>query len=105
MNVAGAHDALSEHPEGILLSVYAQPRASRTGISGLHDGRVKVALRAPPVDGKANAELVRYLADQLGIPKSHVVLMAGASGRRKRVLVEGVTAEVLVERLGLSVGE
>ena len=104
MTLAVAHDALSVHPEGILLSVYAQPRASRTAITGLHDGRVKVALRAPPVDGKANAELVRYLADLLGIPKAHVVLVTGASGRRKRVLVEGVTAEAVVERLGLSVG-
>ena len=88
-----------------MLSVYAQPRASRTALSGLYDGRVKVALRAPPVDGKANAELVRYLAEQLGIPKRRVSVVAGASGRRKRVLIEGVTAETLVERLGLNVGE
>ena len=88
-----------------MLSVYAQPRASRTALCGLYDGRVKVALRAPPVDGKANAELVRYLAEQLGVPKRCVRVVAGASGRRKRVLIEGVAAETLVERLGFNVGE
>ena len=97
-----AEDALIAHAEGVLVSVYAQPRASRTAISGLHDGRLKVALRAPPVDGKANTELVRYFAGLLGVAKRDISVVAGATGRRKRILVKDLTVEDLVRSLRLN---
>jgi uncharacterized protein (TIGR00251 family) len=74
----------------ILLEVLVQPRASRTKLLGEHDGRLKIALAAPPVDGEANAALVELLADLLGVKKAQVSLAAGESGRRKRIRVEGV---------------
>jgi uncharacterized protein len=102
----GGDGPLASHAQGVVLSLYIQPRASRTALSGLHDGRLKVALRAPPVDGKANAELLRYFAGLLGVAKRDVSLVSGATGRRKRILVKGVTVDDdLARRLGLSGGE
>jgi uncharacterized protein (TIGR00251 family) len=74
------------------IAVYVQPRASRTRIVGLHDGRLKVALAAPPVDGKANKALIAFLATTLGVSRSDLALAAGESSRRKRVRVLGLDA-------------
>jgi uncharacterized protein YggU (UPF0235/DUF167 family) len=68
----------------------------------MHDGCVKIRLAAPPVDGAANAALVQFVADQLGVAKSRVRITAGLSSRRKTVEVDGVTAEELASKLSLS---
>ena len=96
--------ALIAHPHGVLIAVYAQPRASRTAVTGLHDGRLKIALRAPPVDGKANEALLRYLAERLGVSKGDISVVSGATGRRKRVLVSDITLEEALLRLELNEG-
>lgn len=77
-------------PGGIELLIWAQPRASRTRIVGEHDGRLKIQVAAPPVDGEANAELLAFLAERLGVKRSAVSVVDGESGRRKRVRIEGV---------------
>jgi uncharacterized protein (TIGR00251 family) len=82
------------------IEVYVRPRASKTEVAGLHDGRIKIRLAAPPVDGAANAELVNFVAARLGIAKSKVRVVAGESSRRKLLEVEGVDADTLQERLG-----
>ncbi|MBS1151324.1 MAG: hypothetical protein H6Q89_3022 [Myxococcaceae bacterium] len=79
-------------PGGVELLVLVQPRASRTKVVGEHDGRVKIALAAPPVDGEANAALIEFLADLLDVKKAQVILLDGQTGRRKRVQVAGVDA-------------
>lgn len=79
-------------PGGVELLVLVQPRASRTKILGPHDGRLKIALAAPPVDGEANAALIAFLADLFGLKKAQVILLDGQTGRRKRVLLHGVDA-------------
>jgi uncharacterized protein (TIGR00251 family) len=61
-------------------------------VVGEHDGRLKVQLAAPPVDGEANAALVEFLAAVLGVRKADVVVARGETGRRKTVRVAGVTA-------------
>jgi uncharacterized protein (TIGR00251 family) len=78
---------------GAVLEVLVQPRASRTRVVGEHDGRIKIQLAAPPVDGEANAALLAFLAEALGVKKADVALLAGEAGRRKRVAVAGRTAE------------
>ena len=78
---------------GAVLELLVQPRASRTRVAGEHDGRLKVQLAAPPVDGEANGALLAFLADVLSVKRADVVLLAGESGRRKRVRVAGVPAE------------
>ncbi len=95
-------DAVSDHADGALIAVYAQPRAGRSAVVGLHDGRVKIALKAPPVDGKANQELTSFLAGVLGVPRRDVELVAGLTGRRKRVLVRGVTSSAVASSLALA---
>ncbi len=75
-----------------VLELLIQPRASRTRVVGEHDGRLKLQLAAPPVDGEANAALVEFLAGALGVRKADVQLLRGDTGRRKTVRVAGITA-------------
>ncbi len=77
---------------GVVLQLLVQPRASRTRAVGEHDGRLKVQLAAPPVDGEANAALVEFLARALSVRKADVVIERGETGRRKTVRVVGVSA-------------
>lgn len=77
------------HWEGadLILRIQVQPRASRDEVAGLHGNRLKVRLTAPPVDGRANAALLALLAEFFGVPKNRVILLAGESGRTKRVRI------------------
>lgn len=85
-----ARPYLSAVPGGVELALHVQPRASRTGFQGEHDGRLKVRLAAPPVDGAANEELVRFLSSTFHVQRRQITLVSGEAGRRKRVRVEGV---------------
>ena len=82
------------------LAVLVQPRASRTKVVGEHDGRLKIALAAPPVDGEANAALVEFLSDTLGVRKADVTLLDGETSRRKRLAVRGVALTEIMAKLG-----
>jgi uncharacterized protein (TIGR00251 family) len=79
----------------IRLSVYVQPRASRTGIVGMHHGFLKIRLAAPPVDGAANSALVAFIADELGLARSCVRIVSGSTGRRKIVEIDGADQEAV----------
>lgn len=76
-----------------------QPGAARTGVAGLHGGRLKLRLAARAVEGAANAALTEFLAAQFGVPKRNVVIVAGARARAKRVAVTGarLAPEALLE--------
>ena len=74
----------------LLLEVRVQPRASRTEFAGVMGSRVRVRLQAPPVDGRANAALVEFLAEAFDVPRARVTIEHGLSGRDKRVRVRGV---------------
>jgi len=78
---------------GCAFRVRVSPRASRDAIGGAHDGALKVALTAPPVEGAANAALVKLLAKRLGVSKSAVRIVSGESSRNKRVEVDGVSPD------------
>ena len=86
---------------GAVLSVHIQPKASTTECVGIHGDAIKIRVAAPPVDGAANDELIRFLARQLSIPVTSVRIQSGASGRHKRVLVKGATAQLVMARLNL----
>jgi uncharacterized protein (TIGR00251 family) len=75
------------------LVVHVQPRARATAVAGRHGDAIRIRLAAPPVDGAANAELVRFLAERLGVSRSAVQIAGGAAGRRKSVVIEGLTAD------------
>lgn len=73
------------------ITVYVQPGARQTRVAGTHDGTPKIQLQAPPVDGKANAALVAFVAEACGRPKSSVRIVSGETSRRKCVAVDGVS--------------
>ena len=75
----------------VRFEVHARPRAKKSKVMGVREGRLDVSLAAPPVDGAANAELVATLAKALGVSKSQVELVRGETGRTKLVEVRGVT--------------
>jgi len=84
-----------------LLSVRVQPRAKRSEVAGERAGAVVIRIAAPPVDGKANAALCRFVADAAGVPRRAVTVVRGDSGRDKVLRVEGRTeAEVRRALLG-----
>jgi len=72
------------------LSLHIQPGARKSGVAGLHGDALKIRLHAPPVDGKANAALLAYVAELLDLPKAAVSLKSGQTSRQKVVRVEGV---------------
>jgi uncharacterized protein len=76
--------------DGVTLRLHIQPGAKKTEVAGLHGEALKIRLAAPPVDGKANACLIAFLADQLGVAKSAVGLLSGDTSRAKRVHIGGV---------------
>jgi uncharacterized protein (TIGR00251 family) len=78
-----------------------QPGASRTGIAGLHGDALKVRVAAPPAEGRANRELLHYLADLLGVARVRIALIKGETGRRKTVVIQGIGLQEARRRLGL----
>lgn len=80
--------------EACELQVQVVPNASRTAVAGMHDGALRVRLMAPPIEGRANAALLAWLARSLGLPRRGVQLIVGDSSRRKRVRVECPTSQV-----------
>jgi uncharacterized protein (TIGR00251 family) len=84
------------------LLVHVQPRASRTEVVGRHGAAIKVRVAAPPVDGAANAELVRFLAERLGVRRALVRVASGTSARDKRIEIEGLDNARALERLGVT---
>jgi uncharacterized protein len=87
------------HRDGAVIEVHAQPRSSRAEIVGPHAGALRMRIMAAPVDGAANAAIVSLLSTQLQIPGSDIEIISGASGRRKRVLVRGLTPDQVRQRL------
>lgn len=81
------------------MSLHVRPGAKKDATMGYFNGRLKVSLAAPPVDGKANERLVRWLSKALGLPRSAVTLISGQTSREKRLLVKGVSLEALIKAL------
>jgi uncharacterized protein (TIGR00251 family) len=75
---------LQQRTGGVVLDVHAQPGARRTAVVGEHGGRLKIAVAAPPLDGRANLALIELLSEQLGLPRRAVTLEAGDFSREKR---------------------
>jgi uncharacterized protein (TIGR00251 family) len=80
--------------DSLTLTLHIQPGAKKTEVAGEHGDALKIRLAAPPVDGKANAALLAFVAEELGVAKSAVTLKSGQTSRRKVVEVEGVVADV-----------
>lgn len=87
--------------DGVILTVHVQPKTSTTECAGIHGDALKIRVAAPPVDGAANDELIRFLSRQLSILSTSVLIHAGAGGRHKRVLIKGATVQLVMTRLNL----
>lgn len=79
-----------------VIALHAQPGAKRTAAVGLYGNKLKIALASPPVDGKANTTLIKFLSKTLGIPKASVKLIAGETSREKRLELVGLTPDELI---------
>lgn len=90
--------------DAILLRVYTQPRASRTKIVGLHDQMLKISCCSPPVDGKANKELVVFLAGLFSCPKRDVEIVRGHSSRKKHFTLSGMDIDYVQSCLEKYIG-
>jgi uncharacterized protein (TIGR00251 family) len=95
---------ISEHPEGSVLPVRAQPGARRDGLVGVQAGSLKIAVTAPPHDGRANLALLEVLRTALKLRRSQVSLISGATSREKRFLIRGLMKADLEERVASLLG-
>lgn len=77
------------------VTIHVVPRARTTELAGVHGDAIRIRIAAPPANGAANKELLRYVAETLGVPQRSVRLVSGALARRKVIEVDGVSAEGL----------
>ena len=90
---------VQDSKNGVVLTVHVQPKASRTECVGILGDALKIRVAAPPIDGAANDELIRFIAGLCGIPRASVLIQSGSEGRRKRLCLKGITAELVMARL------
>jgi len=90
---------LKEQPDGVLLSVKVEPRASRNEIGDGQGAELKIKVTAPPVDAAANEAVLRLLADTLDCPRGSVQLIRGGTSRHKIILLRGMKPETVAARL------
>lgn len=84
-----------------MLTIYLQPGAKKSAVSGLHDGNIKIKINAPAVDGKANAALIDFLSDFLEIPKSAIHIISGQKSRIKKLKMVGITDDIIQSKFHL----
>lgn len=89
---------MADSPRGTV-EVRVFPRARKSGIRGLRDGRILFGVLAPPEDGRANEELIKALAKLLGVPKSAISVVSGTRSREKSLSVEGLSCQEIMSRL------
>ena len=92
-------EPIQSNDSGVTLIVRVLPRASRNLVVGVEQGAIKIKLTAPPVEGAANAALMEFVADWLGVRKSAVSIVSGEKARHKRVQVAGLTVEAVRRKL------
>lgn len=96
---------IKELSEGLLISIYVQPRASKTEIIGIHQNSLKIKLTSPPVEGAANSLLIKFISKELGIAKSKIVLTSGDKSRNKKLVIKGCSKEEVIQKLTANIQE
>ena len=92
-------DWLRASGDGVTLTLHIQPGAKKSGVVGIHGDALKIRLAAPPVDGKANAALIEFIATTFAIAKNKVELKSGQTSRRKVLAVQAVSCETALQLL------
>ena len=90
---------ITEHAEGLILPVRAQPGARKAGVLGEQAGALKIAVTAPPEDGRANQALTDALRELLGLRRSQIALLSGVTSRDKKFLISGMKREELERKV------
>jgi hypothetical protein len=90
---------ISSTKDGVSIQLKVVPRGSRNRVEGLLGDALKVRLQAPPVDGKANKALIKFLAKELKVANSHIRIISGETGRNKRVEILGLTEKDVQDKL------
>lgn len=93
---------IQEDAGGVVFTAKIVPGSSRTALAGVLDDMVKIRVAAPPEKGKANQCLVAFLAAQLGVKKNQIEILAGQTNPVKQIRVAGISAVMLLQKLGLS---
>jgi len=105
LSEGGSELAIDSRPDGVGFWIHVTPRARRDSVAGLHGDALRVSVKAPPVEGKANEACARAIAGALGLPRARVGIDPGARGRRKRVRVDGDPAALAPQLAALARGE
>ncbi len=84
--------------EGVILKLYVQPRAKKERFCGTYGDRLKLAVKAPPVDGKANKAVINFLSKFFNIPKSEICLKSGTASKRKNFLLNGISLTIIQKK-------
>ena len=95
---------IHEKKDGITLTCHVTPRAKKSQIKGVREGALAVAVCAPPLEGKANRELIDFIASALNIPPSRITLLQGERSRNKVLFIHRVSKEYAISRLGPHIG-
>jgi hypothetical protein len=93
--------SIEDGMSGVTFAVKLHPRARKNAITGELGDALKLSLTAPPVEGKANAACIEFLANLLKVPRSSVTIASGLSSRRKVIRVSGISADEVRKRLGV----
>ena len=96
------NSCFEEKEDSIILNIRVVPRASKDGLAGLLGDALKIRIQAPPVDGKANAYLIKFLSKHWKIPRSRIELISGETGRNKRIRISNPTNEIRAELLSFA---
>jgi len=88
---------LTEKDGGIVFDVRVVPRASKSEIVGAHDGALKVRIASPPVDGAANAELIKLFSKRFGVSKGDISIVAGETSKNKRIKIANLSQSMFEE--------
>ena len=84
---------LASKDSGVTFVVRVQPRATKSGVAGELDGVLKIRLAAPPVEGRANEELIRLLAELFDAPRQRIAILSGQNSKNKVVVVSGISVD------------
>ena len=87
------------HAAGVVLSIRVQPGARKNSIHGVHDGALKVSVRAAPEDGKANDAIMELLKKSLGIKRNQIEILSGQTSRNKKILIRELKLEELAQKI------
>jgi hypothetical protein len=97
--------SLKPHARGVILPVRAKASARRCGVTGVHDGMLKVSVTQAPERGKANKKIIEVVAERLLLRRSQIELLAGATSPEKQLLVRDISIDELEKRIGQAVGK